>query len=139
MRWGVLVALAYLMVLFATPEWRTTTRLLFTRTPWRTIARSAFDAFPTSRWHGPSRWVGVPLAWYFAALMFVLAALALTGIEIAFSPRAVYCSAVRWSSYCRHWWTGPPHGTPPRAAALAMPKPEPPLAVNAVSRVRVSR
>jgi hypothetical protein len=77
---GALLALAYLALLLASPEWRATTRLLLTRTPWRTIARSAFDAFPTSHWRGAARLIGVPFAWYFTALMLVLAALALTGI-----------------------------------------------------------
>jgi hypothetical protein len=34
--------LAYLALLFATAEWRASTRALLTRTPWRTIAQSAF-------------------------------------------------------------------------------------------------
>jgi hypothetical protein len=136
---GASVALAYLAVLFASPEWRATTRMLLRSTPWRTIARSAFEAFPTSHWRGATRLIGVPLAWYFAALMLVLTALALTGIEIVFSPKAIYCSAVRLSRWCRGWWTRPPNRTPPHAAALAMPRPEPPSLIDAVSRIRVGR
>jgi hypothetical protein len=136
---GAALAVAYLAVLFATPEWRATSRLLLTRTPWRTIARSAFHAFPTSHWRGATRLIGVPLAWFFAAVMFVLTTLVLTTIEVTFSPRAIYCSAVRLSRRCREWWTRPPNGTPPRAVALVMPKPEPPLLVDAVSRIRIKR
>lgn len=136
---GASLALSYLAVLFATPEWRATSRVLLTRTPWRTIVRSAFDAFPTSHWRGAKRLIGVPFAWYFATLMFSVTALVLIGIEIAFSPRAIYCCAVRVSRYCRAWWSRPPNDRPPRAGALAMPKPEPPLAIDAVSRIRVSR
>src|SRR5262245_59496482 len=105
------VTVAYVAVLFATPEWRATTRLLLTRTPWRLIARSGFDAFPTSRWRGARRLIGVPLAWYFAALGLVFMALALTAIEIVFSPRAIHCLAVRLLRRCRVWWTGPPNHT----------------------------
>jgi hypothetical protein len=134
---GSALGLAYLAVLFATPEWRATIHLLVTRTPWRAIARSAFHAFPTSHRRGAKRMIGVSLAWYFAALMFVLMALVLTAIEIVFSPRAIYCSAVRLSHLCREWWTSPPNDTPPRAVALAMPKP--PLVIEAVSRIRIGR
>ena len=136
---GALLALGYLAALVATREWRATTHLLVTRTPWRAIARSAFDAFPSSRWRGTTRLLGMPLAWCFAALVFVLMALVLTAIEIAFSPRAIHCLAVRLSHRCREWWSGPPNGTPPRSVALAMSKPEPPLLVDAVSRVRNNR
>jgi hypothetical protein len=135
---GALLALAYLALLFASPEWRATTRLLLTRTPWRTIARSAFDAFPTSHWRGAARLIGVPFAWYFTALMLVLAALALTGIEIVFSPRAIYCSVVHLSRRFLQWWTPPPNHTPPRAVALAMPEAKPSI-VDAVGRMHIRR
>jgi len=134
---GMSLTLLYLAVLLAIPEWRTTTRLLLTRTPWGRIARSAFDAFPASRWRDAARLIGVPLAWYFAALIVVLMALVLIAIEIVFSPRAIHCLAVRWSRRCREWWTRPPTDTPPRAVALAMPKPDPPLVVDAVSRTAI--
>jgi hypothetical protein len=126
-------------VLFASPEWRATTRLFITRTPWRTITRSAFEAFPTSHWRGAARLIGVPLACYFAALVLLVTALALTGIEIVFSPRVIYYSTIRLSRSCREWWNRPPNDTPPRAAALAMPKPKPPSIVDAVGRMHVGR
>jgi hypothetical protein len=131
-------ALAYLALLFASPEWRATTRLLLTRTPWRTIARSACDAFPTSHWRGAARLIGVPFAWYFTALMLVLAALALTAIEIVFSPWAIYCSVVHLSRRFLQWWTPPPNHTRPPAVALAMPKPKPSI-VDAVGRMHIGR
>lgn len=91
---GVSIALGCLAVLFATPEWRARP-LILTRTQWRQLARSAFDAFPTSRWRGATRLIGVPFAWYFAALMLALMALALTAIEIVFAPRVIYRSVLR--------------------------------------------
>lgn len=135
MRIGLMLGLAYLAALLSYREWRVTTRLLVTRTPWRTIARHAFDAFPTSRWRGAARIVGVPFAWCFAGLMVVTVALWLIGIEIISSPLAIYFSLVRLSRRC---FTHPPH-TPPHVAALAMPRPEPLRMTNAVSRIRFRR
>jgi hypothetical protein len=66
-------------------------------------------------------------------------ALALIAIEIAFSPCAVYVSVLRVLQRGRAWFAGPPAGTPPHAGALAMPKPQPPQMIDAVSRVRVGR
>jgi hypothetical protein len=139
MRIGLILGLAYFATLLCYREWRVTTRLLVTSTPWRTIARSAFNAFPTSRWRGITRIVGAPLAWYFAGMMLVLTALFLTGLEVITSPLAIYYSLVSLSRRCRGWFTQPPSHTPPHAAALAMSRPEPPSMVDAVSRIRIRR
>ena len=141
MRIGLILTLglAYLAALVSSPEWRVQIRLFVTRTPWRSIARSAFSSFPSSRWRGMARLVGVPIAWYFAGLILVLFAVALTGIEIVFSPRAIYCSAVRLSRRLRDWFTQPPNHTPPHAAALAMLRPKPRSMTDAVSRIHIRR
>ena len=138
MTMGVVVVLVYIAVLALVPESRTSVRLLVTRTPWRTIASGMFEAFPTSRWRGPARLIGVPFAWYFATVVVTLFAFALATIEIVFSPRLIYCGLARWSKPCR-WPFTPPDHTPPRAVAMAMPKPERPVIVDAVSRIRLSR
>jgi hypothetical protein len=97
------------------------------------------NAFPTSRWRGAARLIGVPLAWYFATLIVVVMALVLISIEIVFSPRAIHCLVAKWARRCREWWTPPPSDTPPRAVPLAMGKPDPPLVVDAVSRTAIGR
>jgi hypothetical protein len=139
MRLGLFFGLLYAAAVFSSREWRATLRLTLTRTPWWQIARGMFDAFPSSHWRGIARIVGVPFAAYFAALVVTLWALFVFGIEIVFSPRAVYCSLVRLTRHCRGWFTQPPNHTPPYAAALAMPRPEPPSLVDAVSRIRIAR
>ena len=139
MRLGLFLGLAYATAVFCSREWRAVARHSLTRTPWWQIARGTFDAFPSSHWRGIARIVGVPLAAYFAALVVALFALFICGVEIVFSPRAVYASLARLIRYCGRWFTQPPSHTPPHAAALAMPRPEPPSFVDAVSRTRIAR
>ena len=139
MRLALLLGLVYAAAVFASREWRATVRLSLTRTPWPQIARGAFNAFPSSHWTGIARFVGVPLAVYFTAVMITLFALVIFGFEIVFSPKAVHCSLVRLKRQYRGWLTPPPDPTPPHAAALAMPRPERPLLVDAVSRIRIAR
>jgi hypothetical protein len=138
-RFDLILGLAYLAAVLASREWRVVAYHTLFRTPWREIAHGSFEAFPSSHWRGASRIVGVPFAWYFAGLIIAVMALFFIGLEVIFSPRAVYCSLVRLSHRCRGWFTQPPGHTPPRAAAYAMPRPEPPLVVDAVSRIRVRR
>jgi hypothetical protein len=138
-RFGLILGLAYVVAVLCSREWRVVAYHTLFRTPWREIARGTFEAFPSSHWRGAGRIVGVPFAAYFAGLIVILLAVFFIGLEVIFSPRAVYCSLVRLSRHCRGWFTQPPSHTPPHAAALAMPPPEPPLMVDAVSRVRVRR
>jgi hypothetical protein len=139
MRLGLLFGLAYFAAVVSSREWRAVVRHTLFRTPWRQIARGMFDAFPSSHWRGPARIVGVPFAAYFAGLVVAVFGLVLIGIEIVFTPRAIYCSIVRLSRRCRGWFTQPPNDSPPHAAALAMPRPEPFSMTDAVSRIRIRR
>jgi hypothetical protein len=107
------------------------------RTPWRRFARTFFDGFPSSHWRGAARIIGVPFAWFFAALVVVVLSIILIGIELVFTPRAVYHFLARITGICGGWFT-PPSRTPPHSAALAMPRPEPPSMIDAVSRLRSS-
>jgi hypothetical protein len=136
MRIGLILGLTYAAAVLASREWRATVRLTLTCIPWWQIARGMFDAFPSSRWTGIARIVGVPIAAYVAAVIVTLFALVIFGMEIVFSPKAVYCTVVRIR---RGWFTEPPNQTPPHAAALVMPRPEPPSLVEAVSRIRIAR
>jgi hypothetical protein len=138
-RFGLILGLAYVATVLASREWRVVAYHTLFRTPWREIARGSFEAFPSSHWRGAARIIGVPFASYFAGLIVLVMALIFIGLEVIFSPRAVYCTLVRLSQRCRGWFTQPPSHTPPNAAALAMPRPERPLMVDAVSRVRVRR
>ena len=138
MRIGALLSIAYVAAVLSSREWRAIVYHTLFYTPWRLIARSMFDAFPTSSWRGPARLVGVPLAAYFVALMLAVFFLFVIGLEIVFSPKAVYCSLVNLSRRLRHMRTGPPNQTPP-AAALAIPIPESFSIVDAISRARIRR
>jgi len=75
MRVVVFLGLVYTAAVFASREWRATVRLTLTRMPWWQIARGLFDAFPSSRWSGIARIVGVPIAAYVAAVIVTLFAL----------------------------------------------------------------
>jgi hypothetical protein len=133
---GLFFGLMYAAAVLSSREWRATVRLTLTCIPWWQMARGMFDAFPSSRWSGIARIVGVPIAAYVAAVIVTLFALVMFGMEIVFSPKAVYCTIVRIR---RGWFTQPPNHTPPHAAALAMPRPVPPSSVDAVSRLRIAR
>jgi hypothetical protein len=78
--------------------------------------------------------IGVPIACCFTALIVALFGLILLGIEIAFSPKAIYCQAVHLS----RWFSERPDDpTPPLAGGLAMPRPETTSFIDARSRLRV--
>src|SRR5205085_2365438 len=109
-RIGLILGIAYVAAVFSSREWRGVVRHTLFQTPWREIARRVFEAFPSSRWRGAARIVGVPFAAYFAALVVALMFLFLLGLEIVYSPKAVYCSFVNLS---RRAPTRPPNGTPP--------------------------
>jgi len=126
---------AYLAALLAYREWRAVMRHTLFRTPWRQIACGMFDGFPSSHWRGVARIIGVPFAWFFAALVVVLFGLLLIGIELIFTPQAVYYSLARLAGFCLGWFTHPPGPTPPHSAALAMPRPQPPSITYAISRL----
>jgi hypothetical protein len=132
---GLVIGFIYLAVLLSCREWRVVARAFVTHTPWRRFAQMFFRSSPASRWRGIARIVGVPIAWCFAALMLTLIALIQLGIEIVFSPKAIYCQAVHLS----RWFTNRPDPTPPRAGALAMPHPEPMSFIDARSRLRIRR
>ncbi len=139
MRIGLMIlGAAYLAALVCDRDWRAVMRHTLFRTPWRQFAHTFFDGFPSSHWRGVARIVGVPFAWFFAAWVVVLLGVVLIGIELVFTPRSVYHSVARIAKICRGWFTRPPGHTPPHAAALAMPRPEPPSMIDAVSRLRSS-
>lgn len=134
---GFLIGLIYLAAVVSCREWRAVARVFVTHTPWRQLAQMCFRAFPTSRWRGVAQIVGVPMAWCFSALIVVLLAFVLLGIEIVFSPKAIYCEAVHLSRRCRGWLSKRPDPMPPHAGALAMPHPEPMSFTDARSRLRI--
>jgi hypothetical protein len=60
--------------------------------PWSFIASGAVNTFPSSRWRGPLRMIGVPFAWSFAGIVLTIFAVFAVGVEIPFSPRTIWCS-----------------------------------------------
>jgi hypothetical protein len=78
----------------------------------------------------------VPTAWCFASLIVTLFGIVLLGIEIALSPKAIYCQAIHLSRWFSQWPNDP---RPPRAGALAMPRPEAMSFTDARSRLRMHR
>ena len=60
--------------------------------PWSAIAHGAANAFPTFRWRGPFRMVGLPVAWAFAGFVLFVFAIFALGVELLFSPRTIWCS-----------------------------------------------
>jgi hypothetical protein len=97
MQWGhferlVLVSVAvYVASLVLSGAWRLMIRSLAYH-PWRQVAHGAVTAFPTSRWQGPFRIIGLLLAWCFAGMVLVLFSVFVGGVEILFSPRDIYWS-----------------------------------------------
>jgi hypothetical protein len=133
------IGLVYVAVLLSCREWRVVARAFFTHIPWRQFAKTFFRSFPTASWRGAARLLGLPIAWCFSALIVVLLGAVLLGIEIVFSPKAIYCQAVHLSRRWRGGLNGRPDPTPPHAGALAMPHPGPMSFTDARSRLRLPR
>ena len=60
------------------------------REPWREVARTIFSVVPASRWCGPSRLIGLPLAWLLTAIAVGVMAFTLGAISLALLPLTFY-------------------------------------------------
>ena len=91
--WLILGA-GYLLVLLSSGAWRMIIRSLAYH-PWSQLVHGFVEAFPTSRWRGPSKLIGLALAWCFAGMVLMAFTVFVVGVEILFSPRDVYWSVRR--------------------------------------------